>query len=393
MWSNRGQVAISGVGFSEVGRSAKRPLGLLARTAIEAAVADCGLTLADIDGIATYPDPPFAGAPRIDGGSMVSAAYVISNILPGPINWFTEVASGFIPGAFEEATNALLAGACQYAVVWRAVHRPAGTYGRVESKGVGGDAQFAGPFGVASPIQWHALTLRRYTERYGDPSMALGTQAVIQRDNAQANEFAYFNDKPITMDDYLASRVVVDPLRLLDCDIPVQACTAVVLTTADRARDLNTRPAYVAGFGQNPIRRPDLVHYTQHDYYESGRALADILWRHSGIGPSEVSVAELYDGFSPSLLYWLEAAGFCPAGEGAAFILDGHTRRDGDLPVNTHGGSLSQGRLHGMGHIAEAALQVSGRADGRQVADCAVACMFEGSPMQRGSGLVLTREP
>ena len=123
-----------------------------------------------------------------------------------------------------------------------------------------------------------------------------------------------------------------------------------------------------------------------------GASLAQKLWSSSGLGPQDMDAAELYDGFSPSTLYWLEAAGFCQRGEAYAFIQDGRIALEGELPVNTFGGSLSEGRLHGMGHIAEAVFQVTGRAEQRQIPGAAAVCAIDGSPMLRGSGLVLTKE-
>jgi acetyl-CoA acetyltransferase len=168
---------------------------------------------------------------------------------------------------------------------------------------------------------------------------------------------------------------------------------AIILTTAKRAHDLRNPPAYITGYGQNTSRRRALFHYSLDNYMESGHSLASKLWASSGLGPQDMSAAELYDGFSPSTLYWLEAAGFCPEGEAYAFIQDGRIALEGELPVNTFGGSLSEGRLHGMGHIAEAVMQVTDRANERQVPNATAVCAIDGSPMLRGSGLVVTRDP
>ncbi|MGH7878646.1 MAG: thiolase C-terminal domain-containing protein, partial [Candidatus Binataceae bacterium] len=117
------------------------------------------------------------------------------------------------------------------------------------------------------------------------------------------------------------------------------------------------------------------------------------LWSSAGAGPGEMDAAQLYDGFNPSTLYWLEAAGFCGRGEGGAFVQDGRIALEGELPVNTFGGSLSEGRMHGMGHIAEAVRQVTGRAEQRQIAGAELVCAIDGSPMLRGSGIVVAKHP
>ena len=126
------------------------------------------------------------------------------------------------------------------------------------------------------------------------------------------------------------------------------------------------------------------MHYSVDDYIECGQSLATKLWASSGLGPQDMDAAELYDGFSPSTIYWLEAAGFCGRGEAYQFIQDGRIALEGELPVNTFGGSLSEGRLHGMGHIAEAVFQVTGRAEKRQIPGAAAVCAIDGSPMLRG---------
>ncbi len=242
-------------------------------------------------------------------------------------------------------------------------------------------------------MQWHALAYRRYLERYGGTREQMAAFVLNSRRSANLNEHAFFRDSRLTREQYLDARIVSDPLCLLDCDIPVQACVALILTTAERARDLRQHPGYLTGFALNASRRPPILHYTLVDYEQAGQATAAQLWESAGVTATDVGAAMLYDGFAPSTLYWLESAGFCGRGEALAFIQDGRIAIDGEVPVNTFGGSLSQGRLHGMGHAAEAVLQASGRAGRRQVAQANAICVFAGSPMYRGSGIVITSEP
>jgi acetyl-CoA acetyltransferase len=238
------------------------------------------------------------------------------------------------------------------------------------------------------------MAYQRYLHLAGASRDAMAALAVNQRRNANLNPRAYFRDTPLSEEDYLNSRFIAEPLCLFDCDIPIEGCAAFVLAAADRARDLRQPPAYIAACAQNvSARRPSLISYILDDYMACGETLAGQLWRDSGLGPRDMQAAQLYDGFSPSTYYWLEAAGFCPQYEAPAFIQDGRIALDGELPVNTFGGSLSEGRLHGMGHLAEAALQVTGRAGPRQIPDCNAACAIDGSPLLRGSGLVFTSEP
>jgi acetyl-CoA acetyltransferase len=392
-WANRSRVAIAGIGFSAIQRRTDTPIGRFALDAAADALADCGLDPRLIDGLATYPAAPFAGAPNRNGEDSVSVEFFLNPHQQGEITWYAEAREGMIAASFRDAANALIAGACRYVLVWRAMYVPPGTYGQVTSPEAVGDAQFTAPYGCVSPIQWHALAYRRYLERYGAAREAMGTLAVNSRRNANLHPHAIFAGRTLSRQEYRDARMISDPLCLFDCDVPVTACVAAVLTTAERARDLRQAPAYLAGVAHQATTRRHGVHYTLHDHIDSGRPVIDELWRQSGLGTADIGAAQLYDGFSPSVLYWLEAAGFCGRGEAHAFIQDGRIALDGALPVNTFGGSLSQGRLHGMGHVAEAVHQVRGSAGARQVRDPRAVLVLDGSPMLRGGGLVLTGTP
>lgn len=393
MWAGAGRTAIVGCGVSEIARKDPRPLGELALEACRAAIADAGLDASAVDGLATYPDQPFHGAARQDGVDLVSVSYLLDH-LPGsgPIAWYAQVSDGMVASAVVEAVNALLAGVCRHVLVWRAMRRPPGTYGAWTEVRVGGEAQFTAPYGLTSIVATHGLAYRRYLHRYGAARDSLASVAVTSRENAHLNPHAIFRDRPLSRQDYLDARTIADPLCLYDCDVPVQGCAALVLTTAERARDLVVRPASVAAYAQQTARRAPLPQplYMLDDHVALGRSTTDALWSRAGLGPSDVDVAQLYDGFAPSVYYWLEAAGFCGEGEAHHFVGDGRIARDGALPVNTFGGSLSEGRLHGMGHLIEAARQVSGRAGPRQVVDAHTAVALDGSPLLRNAGLVLT---
>ena len=392
-WQGKGRIAFVGVGFSAIERGTDRPLGEFAEEAIGAALADAGLASSDIDGLATYPEPPYLGAAQREGVDMIGPEYVLANCRTGDIRWYADLNGGMVTAAIVESALALLGGACNYALVWRAMHHPKGSYGRRQVEVASGDREFTEPYGCVSPVQWHALAYRRYLERHGLSREDMAALVLNSRRNANRNEHAFFRDKPLGAADYAAARMVSDPLCLLDCDIPVQACVAMIMTTAERARDLRCKPAYLGGFALNASPRPPLINYTLVDYMQTGGQTASQLWASGGMGPRDMTAAMLYDGFAPSTLYWLESAGFCGEGEALDFISDGRIALDGALPVNTFGGALSQGRLHGMGHAAEAVLQASGRAGERQVRNPSRICVFSGSPMYRGSGLIVTSEP
>lgn len=392
MWAGAGKTAIIGWGLSEIVRNDPPPLGRLALDACRAALADANLPPDEVDGLATFPDQPFHGAANQDGIDLVSVSYLLDHLPLAPdIGWYAQVSDGMIASAVGEAVNALLAGVCRYVLVWRAMRRPPGRYGRWTEDRVGGDRQFTAPYGFTSILQTHAVAYRRYLHRYRARRETMAELAVNSRRNAQLNPHAIFRDRPMNHADYLTARMVADPLCLFDCDVPVQGCAALVLTAEDRARDRVERPAYVLGYAQQTARRPPLPQplYMLADHIEIGRSTTRKLWSRAGIGPGEVDVAQLYDGFSPSVYYWLEASGFCPEGQAHEFIKDGRISLTGQLPVNTFGGSLSEGRLHGMGHIIEAARQVTGRAGPRQVPGASVAVALDGSPLLRNCGIVL----
>ena len=397
MWRGRGKTAIAGIGYSEITRKPEKPLGLLALDACRAAIEDAGLDAQRIDGLATYPESPFAGAGNRDGEDVVSVSFVLNHLVgAADVRWYAQIETGMIASPVIEAVNALLVGACDYALVWRALHRPAPRGASAGGKGApraSGDAQFIAPYGAASIVQTHAFAWRRYMHRYGATRDALAALALNSRRNANLNPRAFFHSTPMSRDDYFSARMIAEPLCLFDCDVPVDGCVALILTTADRARDLRNRPAYIAGYGQNTARRRTLLYYTLDDYMACGGSLAQKLWSSAGLGPKEMDAAQLYDGFNPSTLYWLEAAGFCGEGEGADFVAGGRIALEGELPINTFGGSLSEGRMHGMGHIAEAVRQVTDRAEKRQIAGASAVCAIDGSPMLRGSGIVVTRDP
>ena len=393
MWPGRGKTAIVGVGFSEFARESKRPLGLLALDACRGAIDDAGLAPDRIDGLATYPEAPYVGAGNRDGEDVVSVAWIINHLGVAPdVRWYAQIETGMIATPVIEGAHALASGACDYVLIWRAMHQPR-RYGVFSGARAGGDAQFLAPYGCMSVIQWHAMALRRYMHLYGATREQLCTFVVNSRRNANLNPHAFFRDKPMTREDYFGARMIAEPFCLYDCDVPVEGCVAIVMTTAERARDLKNPPAYLAGYGQNTARRKNLLIYTLDDYIECGKSIADKLWTTSGLAPRDMDAAQLYDGFSPSALYWLEAAGFCNRGEAFEFIQDGRIALDGELPLNTFGGSLSEGRLHGMGHIVEAVRQVTGRAEKRQIEGASAVCAIDGSPMLRGSGIVVTKDP
>jgi acetyl-CoA acetyltransferase len=393
MWDNRCKIAVSGVGFSKVSRSADIPLAAHALTAVKEAVADSGLEMTDIDGLATYPELPATGHAEIDGISVVSVNCMMAMLKLPALTWHIQVGTTNIGGAVQQAANALLAGVCKYAVVWRAMHNPSGTYQNLPGAYASGAAQFTAPYGFGGPGQGMAVAYTRWLERHGQDREKMATLAVTQRKHTQHNPHAWFYGTPLTREDYLASRMVAYPFCLFDCDIPVQGAVAIVLTTAERARDLKPAPAYLAGYGQR-------LHFevagrigSLSSYMEGGSSSAKLTWERSGLEPKDVDVAQIYDGFSASVIYGLESYGFCKEGEALDFIQEGRIELDGALPLNTFGGSLGTGRIHGLWHIIEGALQASGRAGSRQVKGANVSFVGASAPIVTGTTFIFVGEP
>jgi acetyl-CoA acetyltransferase len=221
----------------------------------------------------------------------------------------------------------------------------------------------------------------------------IGAVPIAQRKYAQTNPRAMLR-KPLSAEEYAASRLIAEPFHLHDCAREVDGACALIVTTTERARDLQQPAAVIGGSAYVAPRRPgldigDSLYWP--DFTRNHTSfLADNLWKRSGLGPADVDVAEIYDCFSSVVLWSLEGLGFCGRGEAGAFIREGNTQLDGRLPTNTNGGMLGEGYLHGMNTVAEAVRQVQGRAV-NQVPDAAVAVTTSGG-MESGSALVLRAE-
>jgi acetyl-CoA acetyltransferase len=402
MFDAANQVAIVGVGHSAIGRRLERPLGLLAMDAALAALDDCGLRTVDIDGAATFPMYPGGGESSLrDGETHVSLNWMVTNLGLSNLGWWCETQHGNVSTAIEQAAMALAHDRCRYALVWRALHMPKlGSYQQSHaSTKAGGDLAYSLPYGLSGAPMSFALTYMRYMKLYGARREHMAALVLASRRGANQNPHAYFHNAPLTMDDYMDSRIIADPLCLYDCDIPIDGAGAIVLARADRARDLSQLPAYITGLGQAGFARrfppvsigtlgPGLFEECRHTAETIGRSI----WRNSGRRPEQVGAAMLYDGFSPDIYFWLEGLGFCKEGEAFEFIQDGRIEIGGELPINTFGGNLSEGRLHGIGHWIEATRQIQGRAGPRQVRHNENVLVATGL-LGHGSGAMLSRSP
>ncbi|HKY90601.1 MAG TPA: thiolase family protein [Nevskiaceae bacterium] len=359
---------ISGLGQSAVGRRLGRSALDLTLDAILDACADAGLAIEDLDGLSSWPGQ----TPAAYGLSPTSIGEV-KEALRLKLDWYCAGAEATQLSPLLQACLAVATGQARHVACFRTVVEATAMAAGTRSSNVGGGTdrvadrwQWQAPFNAASAATWTAMIAQRYFHEFGATREQLGAVALNARRNAVLNPKAIYR-APLTMDDYLASRTIATPLCLLDCDVPVDGSTVVIVSHVDVARDLKQRPVRVEAVcgplhGRDSWdQMDDLTRFAAED---AGRRL----WARTDLKPDDVDVAQLYDGFSILTLLWLEGLGFCGRGEAAAFV-EGGTRiaLDGRLPLNTGGGQLSAGRLHGLGHVHEAVLQLRGQAGERQV--------------------------
>jgi acetyl-CoA acetyltransferase len=380
--SNR--VAVVGYAQSQVERHAKATLGALTVETARRATADAGLALKDVDGFVTASLFPSAGAhAAVDGVSLVSANWLAEHLGVNP-----NYAAGFqgfgqLPGAVAMAVNAVVSGAADYVLVHRALHNPRSAYHANPMTEARGDQQWTVPQGYFGPLAMIALTYTEYLQRYGATREAMAAVVVEARKNGARIPWSYWHDKPLQAPEYLSQPMVADPICRLDCDIPVDGAACFVFTSAERARDLPHRPVYVAGYATGaPVRHRLPLHWPLDDIMEVGTETARRLWERSGIGPEEVDLTQVYDGFSPFVYLWMESLSLCPVGEAHRVVRHGgidSDRRDA-LPVLSGGGALGNGRMHGVPQMLECYLQLSGRAGERQRPGVSIGVACHSSP-------------
>ncbi|HEY4021400.1 MAG TPA: OB-fold domain-containing protein [Pseudonocardiaceae bacterium] len=383
---------ISGIGNSRLGRRLMVDPLSLAVDACRAAVADAGLTFADIDGLATYPGGGVGNGFSEGGLTAVEEALRLRPVwyaggaeLPGP------------GGSVVAAMLAVAAGLCRHVLCFRTVWEA--TYAELLRTGrrrppagdpIGGPMTYTAPSGSFSAANTLALGASHYLHRFGASRETLGWIALNARANAALHPDAIYRT-PLTMDDYLGARTVSSPFGLYDCDVPCDGSIAVVVSAAETAPDLPHPAIRFEAAGTQIVERVSWDQSTlTHEPQVLGPAMH--LWTRTDLRPADVDLALLYDGFTFNCLSWLEALGFCGIGEAPGF-LDGGKRiaRDGELPLNTHGGQLSHGRTHGFGLLQEAVTQLRHEAGQRQVAGAEVAVVSSGG-LTPASALLLVRD-
>lgn len=356
------QVAIVGIGHTSYGKRgefAERGTFALACEAIAKACADAGISPAAVDGYSGY-------AYEAIEPMRIATAFGATKLGYAGMVWGG--GGGGVLGSVLNASMALTSGHADYVVIYRSLtmSMASGRFGQLEvEKAVHGalseELSFSGPYGLLSPAQVFALNARRHMHRYGTTIDHFGAVAVNARQMAATNPDARFRD-PLTLEQHHASRLISDPLRLLDCCMESDGAAAVVLTRADLAADLAQPPVYVrsAAMGAD-WRHSSRLSVSDEDFASAAQSsLAAQLFDRIGIRPSDIDVALLYDHFTPMVVMSLEDFGFCGKGEGGPFVEQGEIGPTGQLPLNPHGGHLAEVYLHGMNHILEATRQLRG---------------------------------
>jgi 17-hydroxy-3-oxo-4-pregnene-20-carboxyl-CoA lyase len=384
-----GAAAIAGIGATEFSKDSGRSELKLAVQAARAALDDAGLAAADVDGMVTF---------TMDSTAEVALARELG---VGELRFFSQVGygGGAACGTVHQAAMAVATGSADVVICYRALNERSGRrFGQVSVAAVqaatssGIDNGWHYPMGLATPAATVAMAARRYMHEFGATSADFGAVAVADRKHAATNPAAWFYQRPITLAEHQASKWICEPLRLLDCCQETDGAVAIVVTSAQRARDLAQPPVVIRAAAQGS--GPD--QYTMTSYYRDGLTglpemgvVARQLWAQAGVGPADIRTAVLYDHFTPYVLMQLEELGFCPRGAARHFIADGAIELGGRLPLNPHGGQLGEGYLHGMNGIAEGVRQVRGSSVNQVPGDGPVVITAgTGVPT---SGLILSR--
>jgi acetyl-CoA C-acetyltransferase len=388
----RGRAAITGIGELKPVRytNGETNLSLLARAGLQA-IDDSGIPLAEIDGLLVHP---------ISEVSMLVPS-TVAELLGLRVRYAEVVDLGGATGAgmVWRAAAAIAAGMCHSCLCLTGSRRQRPVPGR-EPAGFGirdqsPYAEFELPYGAVGANFGYAQIAQRYRHEYGVTPEQLARIAVAQRHNACANPDAIFFGEPITVDDVLASPVIVDPLHLLEIVMPSAGAAALVVTSAERARESGLPAAYLLGAGEVCTHKS--ITYAPSLTDTAIRPAADQAFAMAGVSRAQIGLASLYDCYTITVLLTLEDAGFCAKGRGGRFVDERDLRHGGDFPLNTHGGQLSfsqPGLAGGMSHVTEAARQIQGRAGERQVKDLAFAFVNgNGGIMSEQVSLVLGAQP
>ena len=354
------KTAIAGIGATEFSKDSGRTPMQLAVECCEAACEDAGIEPSQVSGMVNY---------SAENNTEIELA---RNLGIKELTHFSMVhhGGGAACGVVALAAQAIWSGSADYVLCYRAFNeRSWSRFGTgIASRQTSQEAEtvshsWSSPFGLISPASWVAMFATRYMHEYGATSEDFGTVSVADRKHAANNPKAWFYEKPITLEDHQASRFIVEPLHLLDCCQETDGGQALLLTSAERARDLKQKPAILAAAAQGSAEDQQMM---RSYYRESITGIPEMgicarqLWEATGLSHKDIQTAIIYDHFTPLVLPQLEEFGFCKPGEAKDFIAGGNIEMEGDLPINTNGGQLGEAYIHGMNGIAEGVRQIRG---------------------------------
>jgi len=377
------RTAIAGIGETNFGKLLAISEERLACEAILAALDDAGIVAGEVDGLCSYTM------------ETTDATEVARNIGAGDITFFSQVAYGGGAGCATVAHGAMAVatGQANVVVAWRSRKRSARS-ARIWASGTESlmaTGRWSRPWGLLRPADEIAMLARRYMHEYGATRESLAEVALALRAHANRNPHATMHSRPLTREEYMSARWVSEPLCLFDCCLESDGALAAVIVSSERARDCRRPPVYIHAIAQAMPRQI----FSMTNYYAEDPLLTPSfvcgrqLWRDADFAPGDVKVAQIYDAFSPLILFALEGFGFCKRGEAAEFVSNGRLRWDGAGPaVNTAGGSLSEAYVHGFNMITEGVRQMRGTSTAQvEDADCCLVASAECVP----SGALLLR--
>jgi acetyl-CoA acetyltransferase len=389
-FSHRDRCAIVGIGETDYSRNSGRSDLTLATQAALAAMADAGVGPLEIDGIV-----------RCDMDTVHSNDLIEAIGLPNVTYWSDVGQGGVAPaGMVGQAVGAIMSGQASTVLVFRELNGRSGRrYGQSSAQnrrsgGGGTYDELYQPYGLLTAGQVFALMAQRHMIEFGTTPEQLANIPLVCRARAQTNPRAQMHGRPLSLDDYMAARMISSPLRLFDFCLETDGACAVIVTSAERARDLRQPPVLIRAVTQatTPSPQPGTMYpvLARPNITElPATAAAEVLYRRAGMGPDDIDVAQFYDCFSITVLLQIEDWGFCAKGEGGDYVSSGAIDLGGELPINTGGGHLSEGYMHGLNHIVEGVRQMRGTSTGQ--VEGAETCLVTATPLPPGSALILRR--
>ena len=372
--------AIAGVGQSAFSKNSGVSVTALAADAALAALADAGIDPADVDGIVR------------NDMDLVSCAALGDAIGARNLTYYGEAGPGGSgPCAMvAQAVAAIMSGQADTVVVFRSLNGRSGNRFGLSADldpvigGAESFTEFYGPYGLLSPGMFFALIAQQYMNETGLKSEQLANIALVARKHANNNPAAQMHHRPMTLDDYMDSRMLSTPLRLFDYCLETDGAAAVVVTTTERAKDLRQPPAVIraAAMASGPRPQPGQMYpalMREDPLSMPSRKCAETLYARAGLGPEDIDSAQLYDCFSITALLQIEDYGFCARGEAGTFIESGELEVGGAMPFNTSGGHMSEGYIHGMNHVVEGVRQIRGQSS-NQVQGASVSLVTSAPP-------------